>query len=152
MNSLPTESSLLSLKRGLTVADMRAAENLKAIWKDYRVRYYLQHGETMTQKKAAALINNWTQSNLSQYLNGIVPIGLKAAQLMADLFGCNVSDIRPDYVDTAVLEENEQLKSMLSKVLTALNQLQAGETDLQQVHLMAKQIQEHVPATELASA
>jgi transcriptional regulator with XRE-family HTH domain len=134
------------VKKAMTTADVQASLNLKGIWADYQSKHARTHGVAVTQKIIAAQMG-WSQSNFSQYLNGTVPIGRKAAQIMAEVFDCKASDIRPDYSDAQVIQQNEQLISMLHDVLGVLNDLRTGEADIKKVHLIAQAVEQRVPAS-----
>lgn len=134
-----TEARKKAIKKPFTPEEVTATDNLKRLWSEYRVRYITEHGEAITQAKAAKQMG-WTQSNFSQYLNGIVPVGIKAAQKISILFGCKMSDIHQDYRDSEAVAEKEKLKSMLSEIMTVLSQLSRGETDATTAHRTAQSI------------
>jgi transcriptional regulator with XRE-family HTH domain len=150
MSDLPSCNSS-QVKKAMTNADVQASFNLKKIWERYKSEYVSTDGESMTQKIIAARMG-WSQSNFSQYLNGIVPIGRKAAQTMAEVFGCSATDIRPDYSDAQVIEQNTQLISMLHEMLDVLSKLRTGEADINKVHLTALSLEDRVPGTLLQTA
>ncbi|MEG1346707.1 MAG: helix-turn-helix transcriptional regulator [Hafnia sp.] len=137
MNELNSANQTHKTKRKeFTQADVIANENLRELWATFRASHLRDTKETMTQEKAATLMD-WTQSNFSQYLNGIVPIGFKAAQKLSILFGCKISDIRPDYRDINLgneIDQKEEMKAMLSEMLDILSGMRTGETDTDTAH------------------
>lgn len=151
-NSTPSvpEACKKAIKKPFTPEEVTATKNLKQLWGEYRVRYITEHGEAITQAKAARQMG-WTQSNFSQYLNGIVPVGIKAAQKISILFGCKMSDIHHDYRDSEAVAEKEKLKSMLSEIMTVLSQLSRGETDATTAHRTAQSIVDSSGYTEATS-
>lgn len=150
MNTLKTVKAT-QVKKLMTQSDVQAAINLKGIWTHYKANHSNATGDPVTQAEIAAKMG-WSQSNFSQYLNAIVPIGRKAAQTMANVFGCSATDIRSDYTDAHVIEENTQLKSLLHEVLEALSQLKTGKIDLNQFHQAAKSVENRAPDALLHTA
>ena len=134
-----TEANKKALRKPFTSEEIIATENLKQLWSEYRLRHVAEHGEAITQAKAASQMG-WTQSNFSQYLNGIVPIGSKAAHKISIFLGCKVSEIHQDYRDSEAVAEKEKLKSMLGDIMTILSQLSRGETDAMTAHRTAQSI------------
>ncbi|WP_241047398.1 LexA family transcriptional regulator [Achromobacter xylosoxidans] len=49
-----------------------------------------------SQEVLAGMLGFSSQSSVSQYLNGKIPLNVHALVKFADLFGCDVSDISPD--------------------------------------------------------
>lgn len=132
-------------KKEFSQADHIATQNLCRLWAEFRAKHLSEKKSNMTQEKAAIALG-WTQSNLSQYLNGIVPIGFKAAQKLASLFECKISDIRPDYRDISDSsdEQRNEVKALLSEMKELLNDIRSGKTDPmtahQKVEMMSQKI------------
>lgn len=145
MNKLAQEKPRKKLKKEFTPADRIANENLCTLWATFRAKHMLETQENMTQEKAALLLG-WTQSNLSQYLNGIVPIGFKAAQKLATMFNCKISDIRPDYRDISEEQndQREELKSIMAEMMQILDGMRTGDASTEMMLKQAKNLSERV--------
>jgi transcriptional regulator with XRE-family HTH domain len=152
MSELNTERPTLKAKRKeFTQADMIANDNLRSLWSEFRAKHFSETKESMTQEKAAKLMD-WTQSNFSQYLNGIVPIGFKAAHRLSILFGCKISDIRPDYRDISLesdADHKEAMKSMLGEMLDLLSVMRSGNADADLVHQQVDNLAQRVSLTAI---
>ena len=83
-------------KRTLTAADQRAAERVRALWKQYRDKH-----PGMTQERAASLAG-MGQSAFSQFLLGSVPMRVTPVVKFAALFGVQPSEIRSDLPELAI--------------------------------------------------
>jgi transcriptional regulator with XRE-family HTH domain len=79
--------------RKFTPADRQAAKNLREIWD----RKYRELG--LTQASAAEKMEFQTQSAVSQYLNGAVPLRIAAALKFAKILKVKPTDIRPDLAE-----------------------------------------------------
>lgn len=92
--------------------DLRAAQNLKNLWLQYKRKHKL------TQEEFANCRLGWSQGNFSQYLNGKTPIGRKSLLKLSEALECKPSDIREEFRDVdAVLfrEATEKLLLLLGK-------------------------------------
>lgn len=73
--------------------DLRAAQNLKNLWLQYKRKHKL------TQEEFANCRLGWSQGNFSQYLNGKTPIGRKSLLKLSEALECTPSDIREEFRD-----------------------------------------------------
>jgi transcriptional regulator with XRE-family HTH domain len=92
--------------------DIRAAQNLKNLWLQYKRK------NKLTQEEFANCRLGWSQGNFSQYLNGKTPIGRKSLLKLSEALECKPSDIREEFRDVdAVLfrEATEKLLLLLGK-------------------------------------
>nr|WP_321459561.1 helix-turn-helix transcriptional regulator [uncultured Vibrio sp.] len=92
--------------------DIRAAQNLKNLWLQYK------RNNKLTQEEFANCRLGWSQGNFSQYLNGKTPIGRKSLLKLSEALECKPSDIREEFRDVdAVLfrEATEKLLLLLGK-------------------------------------
>lgn len=79
----------------LTPSQLDDASRLKSLyekWKEQRRSSKLP----ASQEVVAALLGFSSQSSVSQYVNGKIPLNINAALRFADLFGCHISEISPD--------------------------------------------------------
>lgn len=83
-------ANMSSRKRTLTDADKRATAKLRALWADYKKK-----NPGISQEAAAAKVGI-TQSALSQFLLGTVPMRLSPVLKLAQLFGVDPTAIRDD--------------------------------------------------------
>lgn len=77
-----------------TQADKDAARRLKAIWKSLP-----DHIRPTQQQLADRMAEQWgrgTQSVISQYMNGLIPLNLKAVLFFAKQLGVEPTQIRDD--------------------------------------------------------
>lgn len=81
----------MATERTITDQDRLAAANLKRIWGRKKKELNL------TQEKAADAFGIKTQSAISQWLNGKVPLGPVAVLRFARLLEVDPTDIRPDF-------------------------------------------------------
>lgn len=77
-------------KRNIGPHDREAARRLKQAWDDWQQKH-----PGMTQAKAAERLG-WTQSALSQYIRGEVPLRIAATFKLAEFFGVHPHQLRPD--------------------------------------------------------
>lgn len=92
--------------------DIRAAQNLKNLWLQYKRK------NKLTQEEFSNCRLGWSQGNFSQYLNGKTPIGRKSLLKLSEALECKPSDIREEFRDVdAVLfrEATEKLLLLLGK-------------------------------------
>ncbi|CAH8208332.1 helix-turn-helix domain-containing protein [Vibrio aestuarianus] len=73
--------------------DLRAAQNLKKLWLQYKRKHKL------TQEEFANCRLGWSQGNFSQYLNGKTPIGRKSLLKLSEALECKPFDIREEFKD-----------------------------------------------------
>ncbi|WP_430469049.1 helix-turn-helix domain-containing protein [Vibrio alginolyticus] len=73
--------------------DIRAAQNLKNLWLQYKRK------NKLTQEEFANCRLGWSQGNFSQYLNGKTPIGRKSLLKLSEALKCKPSDIREEFKD-----------------------------------------------------
>ncbi|MFA0521863.1 helix-turn-helix domain-containing protein, partial [Vibrio sp. 10N.222.55.E8] len=73
--------------------DIRAAQNLKNLWLQYKRK------NELTQEEFANCRLGWSQGNFSQYLNGKTPIGRKSLLKLSEALKCKPSDIREEFKD-----------------------------------------------------
>lgn len=85
-------------KRKLTDADRRALAKVKDFWSDYRKK------NPGISQEAAASRAGFTQSAMSQFLQGRVPIRVSPAMKFAKLFGVAPTEIRDDLAHVAYIE------------------------------------------------
>lgn len=86
-------------KRPLTNEERSEIEALRRLW-DEKLKWCKLNRVVFTQKIAAELLGLGTQSALSQYLNGIIPLNTGLIISLATLLGCQPSDIRPSLAGT----------------------------------------------------
>ncbi len=79
----------------MTELDIEAVERLRAIWEQRKK----EHG--FTQETAADFLG-MNQSAVSQYLRGVLPLGVEATLKFAHFLGVNPQDIRSDLPDWAL--------------------------------------------------
>jgi hypothetical protein len=81
-----------------------------------------------------------------------VPIGFKAAHRLSILFGCKISDIRPDYRDISLesdADHKEAMKSMLGEMLDLLSVMRSGNADADLVHQQVDNLAQRVSLTAI---
>lgn len=76
-------------KRRLTFHQQIAQKNLKTLWDAKKNKLGL------TQQKAAKMAGWSTQASVNQYLNGYIPLNLKATFIFARILEVSVTDIDP---------------------------------------------------------
>jgi transcriptional regulator with XRE-family HTH domain len=81
--------------RQITEADLAAARALERLWEKAK-KQAADRGRKLTQKEAAADMG-WTQGMVSQYIQGITPLGAVAVLKWAQYLGCKPTDIRRDF-------------------------------------------------------
>lgn len=78
------------MTKKLNDADLKAAQNLKQIWEEYK-----DANKWANQTVVAEMIG-YTQPNFCSYLNGKQKIGMKALIEFSKFFECSPSDIREE--------------------------------------------------------
>ncbi|KAF1692682.1 helix-turn-helix domain-containing protein [Pseudoxanthomonas koreensis] len=78
-----------------TPLDKETAETLTRLWNEYRRQNLSASGKPPTQAVLAEA-TGYTQSAISQYLNGYLKFGYGAVLKFARFFGVSPSEIRPD--------------------------------------------------------
>lgn len=77
-------------RRALTIEEQRAADKLKAVFKEAKAK----NGSTY---EAAANSLGWSAGNLSQYLNGHIPLNIEALLKICSIIpDANAFDIYPE--------------------------------------------------------
>lgn len=85
------------VKKTLTTADKRAAENLRRLWNEWQSKRVERGLKRLSQEDAGDQLD-MTQGAVSQYLRGLVPLGTEATLRFAKLLGVSPQEIRPDFV------------------------------------------------------
>lgn len=123
----------------LSVEDQEAALNLRKVWNTYRKKH------KVSQVKFAEEELGWTQGNFSQYLTGGIPIGQKSLLRLCDALDCSPGDIRKEYLDQKMLNDNKVMNYLLKSTLNYLNTVesdalgQEGQGLLEQLNKVVKQ-------------
>lgn len=78
-------------RRSLTLDEQHAAKRLRAMW-DARKKAL-----GLTQDKVAAQAGWSTQSVVSQYLNGVIPLNAQAALIFSKALQCSPDELFPDF-------------------------------------------------------
>lgn len=81
---------MAKIKRNITAADRKAAENLRFLWEPFARQHRL------SQATAGSRVG-LSQSLFSQYLRCEIPMGYEATLRFAKLLGVAPTKIRPDY-------------------------------------------------------
>lgn len=102
---------------GLTPMEIHAWGVLNRLYQEWMA---LRPKETQT---TCARAIGYTQSNLSLYLTGAVPIRERAALMFAEFFKCALTDLRPDLAEMAVIDENLRLAKLLKESLDMLSEV-----------------------------
>lgn len=79
----------------LTPAQLADASRLKALYEEWKARRRAAR-ESASQETVAALLGFNSQSSVSQYVNGKIPLNINALVKFAALFGCAPEDISMD--------------------------------------------------------
>lgn len=88
------------MERPPLTADAKAAQKrLREMWDRLRTG-----PNRVSQEMAAQRMGFDTQSAVSQYLNGVIPLNLPAVIKFARFFGCEPRDIYPEICEGAVIE------------------------------------------------
>ncbi|MCF4171933.1 helix-turn-helix domain-containing protein [Vibrio sp. McD22-P3] len=87
--------------------DIRAAQNLKNLWLQYK------RNNKLTQEEFANCRLGWSQGNFSQYLNGKTPIGRKSLLKLSEALKCKPSDIREEFKDGDVARFRTATETLL---------------------------------------
>lgn len=89
-----------------TEADLVAASNLRTLW-DAAVAESIRdpNRKRITQEDVAEVLGGVSQSAISQYLNGLIPLNYAALHAFAKVIGCSPSDIRQDLREQRIAEE-----------------------------------------------
>ncbi len=120
--------------RKLSKQDLMASQNLKRIWLSKRRLLGL------TQAKAAILLGFSNQSAVSQYINGLIPLGLGATLNFSQLLEVDPVEIRPELVQYAVFVANSEKQNATdvaenrSKGIPLLNETQISAFLAGQLH------------------
>lgn len=88
--TLITYNEMTMKKRHLTFNQQIVQMNLKTLWNREKSK------SGLTQQKAAELAGWSTQATVNQYLNGYIPLNLKATFTFARILGIPVTDIDPN--------------------------------------------------------
>lgn len=101
------------------------AQGLKAIYERKRRQFHL------SQDKIAAECGWQSQSTVSQYLNGLIPLNLEAAVKFATLLECSVSEFHPGFHEILKAYETNslQLPEDAIKFATIYAQLDSARRD-----------------------
>ncbi|MFA0079334.1 helix-turn-helix domain-containing protein [Vibrio artabrorum] len=99
--------------------DLRAAQNLKNLWLQYKRKHKL------TQEEFANCRLGWSQGNFSQYLNGKTPIGRKSLLKLSEALECRPSDIRDEFKDG----DAARFREAAEKLLLLLSRYQVSNED-----------------------
>ena len=102
------------MRRELDAREREAAQNIKRLWNEKRIR------EDVTETEAAKALG-WSQSMFAHYKNGRQPAGVHAIVKLAEYFGCKPTDIRPDYpslvgLDGAAAMDERGLADVLADI------------------------------------
>ena len=76
-------------KKKLNEIQVADAARLMHVWKDYQAK------EKMNQEEVADLLGWLNQSAFSQYINGIIPLNMKAVAAFSRFFEVRAADISP---------------------------------------------------------
>lgn len=110
----------------MTEEDHQAANNLRTIWKMYKVK----HG--ITQMEFVGPLG-WTQGNFSQYITGKVSIGMKALLKLSDALECDPGDIRNELRDKNLQSRQNKLAIELQQAVNLLKEI-GGEDALSAIN------------------
>ena len=86
-------------RRELTPEEKRIADALKTIWKAK------QKERKFSQLNAAGEMDFSSQSTISQYINGKIPLNTDAKIKFAKFLGVSVIDFDPDFADTVAKDQ-----------------------------------------------
>lgn len=88
----------MTTRRPLTAEEQAAAHRLKKIFNQAKARYKAE-GKKLTQEIIAGEFGWSGQAAVSQYMNGNVPLNLKALSKFARFLGVEPSDIYPELAE-----------------------------------------------------
>ncbi len=89
----------MSKRRPLTEQENAAANRLQNLYQKAKAEWR-ECGQKLTQEKIAELFGWSGQTAVSQYLNGNIPLNLRAAGKFADFFSVQISEISPELAET----------------------------------------------------
>ncbi|AZY50107.1 hypothetical protein C0J09_13970 [Bordetella avium] len=113
----------------LTPTQLADASRLKSLYEDWKDKRRAR-GESASQETVAALLGFSSQSSVSQYVNGKIPLNINALVKFSELFGCAPEDISMDLakdiqrIAEAAPEDNSQQEFVQVRRLDV--QLSAG--------------------------
>ena len=88
-------------RRELTQYEKETAERLKAIWLSVKKR------RNLTQEDLKLSMGFKSQSAVSHYINGIIPLNTDSKIKFARFLNCKVTDFDPDFIEIGSLTDTQ---------------------------------------------
>lgn len=119
----------MSNKRALTEKEKQVANNLKNIWLTKKKSLGIT-----SQEKLAHEMDFKTQGSVTQYLNGIIPLGMEVGFKFAAVLKVLPGDINPDWAEYDLpFKSNKSLEPEKQTAIELIKELEPNQTKMKMI-------------------